>query len=145
MKAIQVKRPGGPEVMELVDLPVPQPKRNEALVTVAASGVNYIDVNMRSGRYPAPMPFVPGQEGAGVVTAIGEDVKSVKPGDRVAWSGVLGSYAEQVAALSDALVPIPQGVTETQAAASILQGMTAHYLSHDTYPLQPGDTALVHA
>jgi NADPH2:quinone reductase len=145
MKAIQVKRTGGPEVMELVDLPVPQPKRNEALVTIAASGVNYIDVNMRSGRYLAPMPFVPGQEGAGIVTAIGADVKSTKPGDRVAWSGVLGSYAEQVAATADALVPIPDGVTESQAAASILQGMTAHYLSHDTYPLKPGDSALVHA
>ncbi len=145
MKAIQVKRPGGPEVMQLVDLPVPQLKRNEALVKVAASGVNYIDVYMREGRYVAPMPFVPGQEGAGVVTAVGADVKVVKPGDRVAWSGVLGSYAEQVAAMADALVPIPEKVTESQAAASILQGMTAHYLSHDTYPLKPGDTALVHA
>ena len=131
--------------MQLVDLPVPQLKRNEALVKVAASGVNYIDVYMREGRYVAPMPFVPGQEGAGVVTAVGADVKVVKPGDRVAWSGVLGSYAEQVAATADALVPIPEKVTESQAAASILQGMTAHYLSHDTYPLKPGDTALVHA
>jgi NADPH2:quinone reductase len=145
MKAIQVRHAGGPEVMQLVDLPVPQLKRNEALVKVAASGVNYIDVNMRSGRYVAPMPFVPGQEGAGVVTAVGADVKVVSPGDRVAWSGVLGSYAEQVAAMADALVPIPDGVSEQQAAASILQGMTAHYLSHDTYPLKPGDTALVHA
>src|SRR5579864_1296694 len=131
MKAIQVKHPGGPEVMELVDLPVPQLKRNEALVKVAASGVNYVDVYMREGRYVAPMPFVPGQEGAGLVTAVGADVKVVKEGDRVAWSGVLGSYAEQVAATADALVPIPAGVSEQQAAASILQGMTAHYLSHD--------------
>ncbi len=145
MKAIQVRHAGGPEVMQLVDLPVPQLKRNEALVKIAASGVNYIDVQMRAGRYVAPMPFVPGQEGAGVVTAVGADVKVVKPGDRVAWSGVLGSYAEQVAATADALVPIPAGVSEQQAAASILQGMTAHYLSHDTYPLKPGDTALVHA
>jgi NADPH2:quinone reductase len=145
MKAILVKRTGGPEVMELVDLPAPQPKRDEALVKVTASGVNFIDVNMRSGHYVAPMPFVPGQEGAGVVMAVGADVKSAKPGDRVAWSGVLGSYAEQVAATADALVPIPEKVSEEQAAASILQGMTAHYLSHDTYPLKPGDTALIHA
>src|SRR5579871_6948962 len=114
MKAIQVKRPGPPEVMQLVDLPVPQPKRNEALVKIAASGVNFIDVYMREGRYVAPMPFIPGQEGAGVITEVGADVRSLKPGDRVAWSGVLGSYAEQVAATADALVPIPAGVSEQQ-------------------------------
>jgi NADPH2:quinone reductase len=145
MKAIQVKQPGGPEVMQLVDLPIPQPKSNEALVKIATSGVNYVDVYMRQGLYRAPMPFVAGQEGAGVVTEVGSDVSFLKPGDRVAWSGVLGSYAEYVAATAEALVPIPDGVRENEAAASILQGMTAHYLSHDTYPLKPGDTALVHA
>jgi NADPH:quinone reductase len=145
MKAIQVKQVGGPEVMEVVELPVPQPKANEAVVKLAASGVNFIDVYYREGRYKAPLPLVPGQEGAGVVTAVGADVKSVKVGDRVAWSGQLGSYAEYEALPADRLVPVPQGVSDQQAAAAMLQGMTAHYLSHDTYPLKKGETALVHA
>jgi NADPH:quinone reductase len=145
MKAIQVKQPGGPEAMELVELPVPQPKANEAVIKLSASGVNFIDVYFREGRYKAPLPIVLGQEGAGVVTAVGADVKSVKAGDRVAWSGPLGSYAEYAALPADRLVPIPSGVTEQQAAAVLLQGMTAHYLSHDTYPLKRGETALVHA
>src|SRR6267143_2626760 len=146
MKAIQIKQTGGPDVMELVDLPVPQPKPNEAVVKVAAAGVNFIDVYFREGRYKAPLPLVLGQEGAGVVTAVGAEAKSVKPGDRVAWAGhLLGSYAEYAAVPADRLVPIPQGVTEQQAAAAMLQGMTAHYLSHDTYPLKRGETALVHA
>jgi NADPH:quinone reductase len=145
MKAIQVKQVGGPEVMEVVELPVPQPKANEAVVKLAASGVNFIDVYFREGRYKAPLPLVPGQEGAGVVTAVGADVKSVKVGDRVAWSGQLGSYAEYEALPADRLVPVPQGVSDQQAAAAMLQGMTANYLSHDTYPLKKGETALVHA
>ncbi|MGC1650463.1 MAG: quinone oxidoreductase [Candidatus Sulfotelmatobacter sp.] len=145
MKAIEVKQPGGPEAMELVELPVPQPKANEAVVKLAASGVNFIDVYHREGRYKVPLPFTPGQEGAGVVTAVGADVKSVKVGDRVAWSGPPGSYAEYAALPADLLVPIPAGVTDQQAAAAMLQGMTAHYLSHDTYPLKRGETALVHA
>ena len=145
MKAIQVEQTGGPEVMELVELPVPQPKAHEALVKLSASGVNFIDVFMREGRYPAPLPLVPGQEGAGVVTAVGAEAKTVKVGDRVAWSGVLGSYAEYVAAPVGALVPVPPGVSDLDAAAAMLQGMTAHYLSHDTFPLKAGHTALVHA
>jgi NADPH:quinone reductase len=145
MKAIQVKQTGGPEALELVELPVPQPKANGAVVKIASSGVNYIDVHMRDGLYKAPVPFVVGQEGAGVVTAAGEGVKSLMPGDRVAWSGVLGSYAEYVAAPADALVPVPDGVSDRDAAAVMLQGMTAHYLCYDTYPLKPGETALVHA
>jgi len=145
MKAIEVKQPGGPEAMELVELPVPQPKANEAVVKLAASGVNFIDVYHREGRYKVPLPFTPGQEGAGVVTAVGADVKSVKVGDRVAWSGPPGSYAEYAALPADLLVPLPAGVTDQQAAAAMLQGMTAHYLSHDTYPLKRGETALVHA
>lgn len=145
MKAIQVKQVGGPEVMELVDLPVPQPKANEAVVKLSASGVNFIDVYIREGRYKAPLPFVLGQEGAGTVTAIGADVKSVKVGDRVAWASVLGSYAEYAAIPAERLVPVPRGVGDQQAAAAMLQGMTAHYLSHDTYPLKRGETALVHA
>jgi NADPH2:quinone reductase len=145
MKSIQVKQPGGPEAMELVELPVPQPKSNEAVVKLAASGVNFIDVYFREGRYKAPLPLVLGQEGAGVVTTVGADVKSVKPGDRVAWTGVQGSYAEYATVPADRLVPIPSGVSDQQAAGVMLQGMTAHYLSHDTHPLKRGETALVHA
>ena len=145
MKAIQVKQTGGPEVMELVELPVPEPKANEAVVKLAASGVNFIDVYHREGRYKVALPFIPGQEGAGQVVAVGSDVKSVKIGDRVAWTATLGSYAEYVAVPADRLVPIPAGVTDQQAAATMLQGMTAHYLAYDTYPLKRGETALVHA
>jgi NADPH:quinone reductase len=145
MKAIQVKQPGGPEAMQLVDLPIPQPKANEAVVKLAASGVNFIDVYVREGRYKAPLPVVPGQEGAGVVTAIGTDVNSVNVGDRVAWTSILGTYAEYAAVPADRLVTVPEGVSDQQAAAAMLQGMTAHYLSHDTYPLKQGETALIHA
>jgi NADPH2:quinone reductase len=145
MKAIQVKQPGGPEAMELVDLSVPQPKANEAVVKLSASGVNFIDVYVREGRYKALPPFILGQEGAGVVNAVGNGVTSVKNGDRVAWSSILGSYAEYAAVPADRLVPIPDGVTDQQAAAAMLQGMTAHYLSHDTYPLKRGEASLVHA
>ena len=145
MKAIQVKQVGGPEVMELADLPVPEPKANEAVVKLAASGVNFIDVYHREGRYRVPLPFTPGQEGAGEVVAVGKDVNSVKNGDRVAWSHLLGAYAEYEAIAADRLVPIPPGVSDQQAAATMLQGMTAHYLLHDSYPLKKGETALVHA
>ena len=145
MKAIQVKTPGGPEAMEVVELPVPQPKANEAVVKLSASGVNFIDCYVREGRYKAPLPLVLGQEGAGVVTAVGADVTLMKKGDRVAWSGLLGAYAEYAAVPVAQLVSIPAGVSEQQAASAMLQGMTAHYLSHDTYPLKRGETALVHA
>jgi NADPH:quinone reductase len=145
MKAIEVKQVGGPEAMEVVELPVPQPKADEAVVKLAAAGVNFIDVYFREGRYKAALPLVLGQEGAGVVTAVGAEVKSVKVGDRVAWAGLLGSYAEYASVQAERLVPIPLGVSEQQAAAAMLQGMTAHYLSHDTYPLKQGETALVHA
>src|ERR1700736_3885615 len=145
MKAIQVKQAGGPEAMELVDLPIPQPKPNEAVLKVAAAGVNFVDVYFREGRYKAPLPLVLGQEGAGVVTAVGAEVKSVQLGDRAAWAGHLGSYAEYAAVPADRLVPVPHGVTEQQAAAAMLQGMTAHYLLHDTYLLKRGEAALVHA
>ncbi len=131
--------------MELVELPVPQPKANEAVVKLSASGVNFIDVYQREGRYKVPLPFVLGQEGAGVVTTVGADVTSVKPGDHVAWAGLMGSYAEYASMTADKLVPIPSGIADQQAAAAMLQGMTAHYLSHDTYPLKRGETALVHA
>jgi len=145
MKAIQVKQVGGPEAMEVVEIPLPQPKANEAVVKLAASGVNFVDVYFREGRYKAALPFVLGQEGAGVVTEVGAETKSVKVGDRVAWTGLQGSYAEYAAVPAERLVPIPQRVSEQQAAAAMLQGMTAHYLSHDTYPLKQGETALVHA
>jgi NADPH:quinone reductase len=145
MKAIQVKQVGGPEALELVDLPIPQPKPNEAVIKIAASGVNFIDVYLREGRYKAPLPLIAGQEGAGEITAVGTDVKGAKAGDRVAWSGVLGSYAEYVAAPIDALVPIAPGVSDQDAAAAMLQGMTAQYLCYDTYPLKRGETALIHA
>ncbi len=145
MKAIQVKQVGGPEAMEVVELPVPQPKANEAVVKLSASGVNFIDVYFREGRYKSPLPFVPGQEGAGEVTAVGADAVSVKVGDRVAWIGLQGSYAEYAAVPADRLVPIPHGVSDREAAGAMLQGMTAHYLSHSTYALKKGETALVHA
>jgi len=145
VKAIQVKRVGGPEVLELVDLPVPDPKPDEAVVKLSASGVNFIDVYHREGRYKVALPFTPGQEGAGVVTAVGAAVKSVKAGDRVAWSHLLGAYAEYAAVAADRLVPIPPGVSDQQAAAAMLQGMTAHYLTHDSYRLKRGETALIHA
>ena len=145
MKAIQIKQTGGPEVLEYVELPTPEPKPNEAVVKIAASGVNFIDVYQREGRYKLPLPFIAGQEGAGVVTAVGADVKSVKSGDRVAFCGVQGSYAEYAAVPADRLVPIPKGVNDREAAAAILQGMTAHYLVHDSFPLKRGQTALIHA
>ena len=145
MKAIQVKQVGGPEAMQLVDLPVPEPKANEAVVKLAASGVNFIDVYFREGRYKAPLPLVPGQEGAGVVTSIGAEVKSLKVGDHVAWTSVQGAYAEYAAVPAEKLVPVPAGVNDRDAAGTMLQGMTAHYLSHDTHVLKPGETALVHA
>lgn len=145
MKAIQVKQPGGPEVLQLADLPIPQPKPHEAVAKIAASGVNFIDIYQREGRYSVALPFVPGQEGAGVVASVGAEVKWVKPGDRVAWSSVLGSYAEYVAVPGERLVRVPQGVSDQQAASAMLQGMTAHYLCHDTFPLKRGQTALIHA
>jgi NADPH2:quinone reductase len=145
MKAIQIRQVGGPEVMEVTELPVPQPTANQAVVKLAASGVNFVDVYFREGRYKAPLPLVLGQEGAGVVTSVGAEVKSYKAGDHVAWAGQFGSYAEYAAIPADRLVPIPRGVSDQQAAAAMLQGMTAHYLSHDTYPLKRGETALVHA
>jgi NADPH2:quinone reductase len=145
MKAIEVKQPGGADAMELADLPIPPAKANEAVVKLAATGVNFIDVYFREGRYKAPLPIVLGQEGAGEVTAVGAEVKDVQIGDRVAWCGLLGSYAEYAAVAANRLVRIPEGVSDQQAASAMLQGMTAHYLSHDTFPLKCGDTALIHA
>ncbi|PYX28924.1 MAG: NADPH:quinone reductase [Acidobacteria bacterium] len=145
MKAIQIKQPGGPEAMEFTDLPVPQPKPNEAVVKIAAAGVNFIDVYNREGRYKVPLPFVLGQEGAGVVSAVGTEAREIAVGDRVAYTNVLGSYAEYAAVPAERLVKIPAEVSESAAAATMLQGMTAHYLAHDTYPLKKSETALIHA
>jgi NADPH2:quinone reductase len=145
MKAIQIRQTGGPEAMEFADLPVPQPKPNEAVVKILAAGVNFIDVYNREGRYKVPLPFVLGQEGAGVVSAVGSEVRDVAVGDRVAYTGVLGSYAEFASVPADRLVKIPDGVSDREAAAAMLQGITAHYLAHDTYPLKKGETALIHA
>jgi NADPH2:quinone reductase len=145
MKAIQVQKTGGPEVLTLVDLPVPKPKPNEAVVKIAAVGVNFIDIYFREGRYPAPLPFVDGQEAAGTVSEIGSEVQSLKPGDRVAYTGVMGSYAEYAAVPAERLVRVPEKIMDEQAAAAMLQGMTAHYLVYSTYPLKKGETALIHA
>ena len=145
MKAIQIQQTGGPEVMALVDLPVPQPGPGEALVKLRASGVNFIDIYYREGRYKTALPFIDGQEGAGIVEQIGAGVSEVKPGDAVAWCNVLGTYAEYAAVPADKLVKVPAGMDLRLAAAAMLQGMTAHYLSHSTYPLMSGDIALVHA
>jgi NADPH2:quinone reductase len=146
MRAIRVHETGGPEVLSYEDdAPAPEPKEGEALVRVAAAGVNFIDVYQREGRYPVPTPFVPGNEGAGVVEAVGPGVADLAAGDRVAWASHLGSYAELAAIPAWKLVPIPEGLDERQAAAAMLQGMTAHYLSHGSYPIREGDTVLVHA
>jgi len=145
MQAIQVSQVGGPEVLTPVDVPVSSPQPNEALVQIKAAGVNFIDVYFREGRYPTPIPFINGQEAAGVVTEVGSEVTSLQPGDRVAYSSRLGSYAEYAAVPADRLVKIPAELDFEQAAAAMLQGMTAHYLLHSSYPLQKGQTALIHA
>jgi NADPH2:quinone reductase len=145
MKAIRVQQTGGPEVMQLAEVPVPQPKPAEALVKVSVAGVNSIDGYFREGRLRTPLPFIPGQEGAGVVTAVGAQTKLVKVGDRVAWSGLLGSYAEFVLSPEEHLVPVPASITDEQAAAAMVHGLTAHYLVNDAHKLKAGETALVHA
>lgn len=145
MKAIRVEHTGGPEVMKVVDVPVPQAKAAEAVVRVNVAGVNSIDAQFRDGRLRTPLPFIPGQEGAGVVTEVGPQVKVVKVGDRVAWSGTLGSYAEYVAAPEEHLVPVPQAIGDEQATAAMVHGLTAHYLVNDAHKLKANETALVHA
>jgi NADPH2:quinone reductase len=145
MKAILVSQPGGPESMQLSDVPVPKPGPKQALVRLAASGINFIDVYFRTGLYQADLPLTLGNEGAGTVEAIGEEVTEVSPGDRVAFAMVRGTYAEYVLAPAAMLVRIPAHVDFETAAAAMLQGMTAHYLTRSTYPLKAGDTCLVHA
>ena len=131
--------------MELDEVPVPQAKFGEAVVKVSVAGLNSIDGHFRDGSLRTPLPFIPGQEGSGVVSSAGSNVQTVKVGDRVAWSGALGSYAEYVAASADSLVPVPATVTDQQAAAAMMHGLTAHYLVNDAHKLKAGETALVHA
>ena len=145
MDAIVVKAFGGPEELVLDDRPVPEPGEGQVRVDLSATGVNFIDVYVRTGRYPAPLPRVPGSEGAGVVSAVGPGVDRVKVGDRVASVDLDGSYAEQALTGADRVVPLPDGVSDEVAAAAMLQGLTAHYLLFDSYPVKPGDTVLVHA
>jgi len=145
MKAIYIEQTGGPEVLKFGEQPTPKPGKGEALVKIAVAGINFIDTYQRSGLYKIPLPAVLGMEGAGTVEAVGEGVTEFKAGDRVAFGTVRGGYAEYVAAPVAQLVAIPDGVDFTQAAAAMLQGMTAHYLTQSTFPLKTGHTALVHA
>lgn len=145
MKAIRVSRTGGPEVMELVELSAPQPKPGEALIKVKVAGVNSIDVQFRDGRLRTVLPFIPGQEGAGVVSSAGSQVKATHVGDRVCWSGTLGSYAEYVAVPEEHLIPVPSNISDEQATAAMVHGLTAHYLVNDAHELKRGETALVHS
>src|SRR5262245_38165608 len=145
MRAIRVHEYGGPEAMRLEELPMPKPVDGQALVRVEAAGVNFIDVYQRSGLYKNPLPFSLGLEGGGVVEAVGHGVTTVRPGDQVAWTGVPGSYATHNVVPADRLVVLPTGVDARSGAAAMLQGMTAHYLAHSTYPLKPDDACLVHA
>jgi NADPH2:quinone reductase len=145
MKAIRIHGPGGPDVMRYEDVPEPTPRPGEAVVKVEAAGLNYIDVYYRTGLYKAEMPITLGLEGAGTVSAVGDGVRDVKVGDKVAYTGVPGAYAEFAAVPADRLVVLPAGVNTRQGACAMLQGMTAHYLVSTTWPLKPGDTCLVHA
>lgn len=146
MRAVVVTTPGGPDVMEVVDRPTPEPGTGEVLVDVAAGGVNFIDTYHRSGAYPLPAPFVVGSEGAGRVVATGTGVRDVRVGDRVAWAMVPGTgYAEQAVVPADRLVPVPDDVDDETAAAVLLQGMTAQFLTRSTFPVSAGDDVLVHA
>jgi NADPH2:quinone reductase len=145
MKAIRIHAHGGPEVLRYEDVPVPVPGAAQALIRIEAAGVNFIDIYHRTGLYPVQFPYTLGQEAAGVVTALGPGVSGVAVGDLVAYTGVPGAYAEFAAVPADRLVPVPVGVTARQAAAVLLQGVTAQYLATSTYPLAAGQTCLVHA
>lgn len=145
MRAVIVPKTGGPEILELTEVDPPEPKPGEVLVDVTAAGVNFLDIYQREGRYSIPTPFTLGQEGAGTVRAVGPEVTDIAVGDRVAWVHVQGSYAEQLAVPAESAVVLPEGVSEELAAAVLLQGITAHYLSHSTYPVRPGDWVVVHA
>ncbi|HKY97783.1 MAG TPA: quinone oxidoreductase [Gemmatimonadaceae bacterium] len=145
MRAVRVHKSGGSDELRVDNIPVPSPGPGQALVRVEAAGVNFIDVYKRTGMYKIPLPTTLGEEGAGAVVAVGDDVNEIKPGDRVAWALVTGAYADYAVVRADRLVPIPANVSAQLAAAIMLQGMTAHYLATSTYPLKEGDTCLVHA
>lgn len=145
MKAIVVSAAGGPEVLELAEVDGPVMEARDVLIDVAAAGVNFIDIYQREGIYDMPLPYTPGLEGSGTIRAVGNDVTDFAPGDRVAWAGGLGSYAEQVVRHPDALVRVPDTVTDLEAAQVMLQGLTAHYLITSVFEITPGATALVHA
>jgi NADPH2:quinone reductase len=145
MRAIRVNQYGGPEALAWEEQPTPKPEAGQALVRLEAVGVNYIDIYQRTGLYKVPLPFTLGLEGAGVVEAVGSGVSEVRVGERVAYQGIQGSYATHAVVPAARLVALPAGLDARIGAAAMLQGMTAHYLVHDTYPLKPGETALVHA
>jgi NADPH:quinone reductase len=145
MQAIQILTTGSADVLTLRDLPTPTPGPGEALIRIEASGVNFIDTYLREGRYPAPLPYTLGQEASGIVVTVASDVTTVKAEDRVAWCSIPGTYAQFAVAPANKLVTVPDGVSFQQAAAAMLQGMTAHYLSHSAYPIQRGDEVLIHA
>jgi NADPH2:quinone reductase len=145
MKAIQIRATGGPEVLELAELPIPVPGPGQALIRIEAIGVNFIEIYFRKGTYKAALPLTPGSEAAGTIEELGSGVNGFKIGDMVASVAVLGSYAEYALVPAAQLVKVPAGLTPEQAAAAMLQGMTAHYLAYSTYPLKAGETALVHA
>ena len=145
MRAIQISSNGGPEVLAVSDIPEPVGSDSDLIVDVVAAGVNFIDIYQREGLYPLPLPYTPGLEGAGVVRSVGSAVTQFSPGDRVAWTGHLGSYAEVVALPEDKAVMVPEGIELQTAAGIMLQGLTAHYLVTSVYPVSAGDTALVHA
>jgi NADPH2:quinone reductase len=145
MRVIRQHEFGGPEVLRYDEVSLPEPGVGEARVKIDAVGVNYVDIYQRTGQYPGPLPMIPGREAAGEVDAVGPGVSDVRLGDRVAYAGHVGSYGQYAIVPAWMLVPIPNALDTRQAAAVMLQGMTAHYLTHSTYPIQPGDTALVHA
>lgn len=145
MHAIQVSHTGGPEVLQLVEVSDPRPAAGQLLVKIHAAGVNFIDTYLREGRYPSALPFIPGQEAAGEVLALGDGVTDFAVGDRVAWGGSRGTYAELACAPAAECVKVPDGVDLDTAAALLTQGLTAHYLAFSSYAIQPGDTVLVHA
>ncbi len=145
MKAIRVHELGGPEVLRYEEVPQPIPQAGQALVKIEAIGLNFVDCNYRMGAYTAALPFTPGMEAAGTVAALGPAVMGLRVGDRVAYAPYMGAYAEYAVVPADRLVPIPDGLDARSVAAGLLQGMTAHYLATSTYPLKPGDTAVVHA
>jgi NADPH2:quinone reductase len=145
MKAVRVHQYGGPEVLSYDEIAAPEPRDGEALVQIEATGVNFIDTYRRTGNYPVPTPFVLGEEAAGTVTAVGPGVADLRVGQRVAYASVLGAYADYATVPAARLVPLPDGISAAQAAAVMLQGMTAHYLLYSTYPVKPGDTVLIHA